>query len=1571
MPVAQFVPFSMLARSLADIPFLPLDQLIPQTGEASILDQFGLTSATAAEIGNTVTYQVNLATLNEVVFELPGLSGFAVVVGLGNIFTEFQFELDIALADGSFQEARVTGGLGLRFPREMLRPMRHTADGIGWEPVPDAHREFAITATLHIDANFDITFSGPTVFTLQPTMIGDTGVIVEAANIVPILSATAPLPAGVPAGAVPAGFRGVYIGNAGIHLADPGVPITGVSLNNALIGSSGFSGDVAVDLNLTGSLLGFEFRLTHFGLDFVQNSLTGSDIRGAITVPFFEGPLAVSMAINADGTFAASLAGAGLLVRLEKQGLLAFELEAVSVGNRGGVAELGLSGRLALDFAPDLDLPTFSVQDLTINSRGEVTIQGGWIDLGDALGFSLYGFSMELSRIGFGSDGDGASQRNWVGLSGSVRLVDGLAIGGSVDGMRISWNANATSAADLDVGLTVEGIGVELTIPNVLEFTGYVRFINDAANGIQGFAGDISLSLPTINFNGSASILVGKQGAMTFFYIAVSADLPFGIPLAQTGVAFYGFQGLLGFNVYPNKTAEEHWYEDWYLTPQPGVTQAMKWYPPKADAFAIGLGATLGTFPDNGYTVSGKVLIVLVIPGPILMIEGRANFLAARADLNSLDPAKPPLRALLVLDGNDGTFLLNIGAQYEIDALIKIAATAEAFFDFNDPLAFHFNLGVDQPRNKRIRAEILGFLLTEAYFMLNSSDLRFGAWVGYDERWDFGPLSVVLAAWMEGGVILGWSPVQMAGYLEVHGEVRLRAFGIGIGISVNARLEAEAPKPFRVRGEFEVELELPWPLPDVGVTVELEWIGPQDPPDFPAVIKSIDLEHQLTGGTWRGLEGAVSAAIPAGTYVPVDARPVIAFARPVEDTVPFGSNAASTTPYRREQAGNHEFGHRLVNVSAEDITGSPTPFVPLSGLWRAELTADGAKAAKLELWGRSPFSYNGTTSTSYAETMMTMLPTYPCGEQIVVEYSCVDFSDLQDQSSITGTTNLHGLKIVLGPRDRVFVDHTPPVAPPQSPSLLLNSVYTFRIALAGPVSRVVLLFSTFGRMEVTALAGGNAVDSREIDGNDPRPVEVELRGANIDELAFRGNETYLHHLCTEIADRSDALSMEQQRLRTVTAQSVEQWYSEEEIFTPNRTYRLRVQTESTRYNPDGSTDVRLENAELTFRTGGAPALTPAVTWAEPDTGNAGAGNPYRSLASYVSRTVPIDGERPVYRAYDVGVEFTKNYVESLYTGDVRIRLFAPGDREVSPAGGLGNQWGRNRTLMLSQSEELWLQTLTTMNCVPVNVDANRIVTNTTLSASSPGLALEPELRHDARLFAFGVEAYAFSFITSRYLGFREHFDSFDGRVWRLETTAAPVDAAMQTLVATARTGGASFDPAEPGAFDTLYYDLFGLPARRLPDAVEWSEISSPAGRHALLLESPEPIAWVRVTTDAAIRETFHTLPGRSTRALPLIPTAGTATLLRESLPGAVLDRIRAIVSYRAVETVWIRNIDGTRALVFFPNGTQAAGPLPMGMIRVHYTFARNVPGGQLPILRRAGSDAPENATHFVKLPALA
>jgi len=74
------------------------------------------------------------------------------------------------------------------------------------------------------------------------------------------------------------------------------------------------------------------------------------------------------------------------------------------------------------------------------------------------------------------------------------------------------------------------------------------------------------------------------------------------------------------------------------------------------------------------------------------------------------------------------------------------------------------------------------------------------------------------------------------------------------------------------------------------------------------------------------------------------------------------------------------------------------------------------------------------------------------------------------------------------------------------------------------------------------------------------------------------------------------------------------------------------------------------------------------------------------------------------------------------------------------------------------------------------------------------------------------------------------------------------------------------------------------------------------------------------------------------------------------------------VVYQPVETIWVRNVDGTRAFVFFPSGTQAAATVPNGTYRIAYAFARTIAGSALPRLMRNGDSSPELATHLVTLP---
>ncbi len=340
----------------------------------SFLSAAGFTEITSSETPTTVTQSITLAVRREIVFDLPGLSGFQLVLGRGNGFFELplEVELDRSGTNGNevvFDHLTITGMIALRFPRSILKPMVQSA-GL-WQEVPDEFREVVIDTSVVIDSNREIRFGGAFTFDLEPAMVGETSVIISASDVELVLSDAA-----IPPGA-PAGFRGVYIGTAELAMQDPGFPVTGLSLNNALIGRGGFSGDIDASLNLDGSLFGFDFTLTHFGLTFLQNSITGSDIRGRVTVPFFEGPIDVALALASDGSFSVGLSSTTGLATLTVDGLLEMQLNSIELASKLGVAEIGLGGKLKLDFNADLDLPSFEISKLTINSRGEVTIEGG------------------------------------------------------------------------------------------------------------------------------------------------------------------------------------------------------------------------------------------------------------------------------------------------------------------------------------------------------------------------------------------------------------------------------------------------------------------------------------------------------------------------------------------------------------------------------------------------------------------------------------------------------------------------------------------------------------------------------------------------------------------------------------------------------------------------------------------------------------------------------------------------------------------------------------------------------------------------------------------------------------------------------------------------------------------------------------------------------------------------------------------------------------------------------------------------------------------------------------------
>jgi len=404
-------------------------------------------------------------------------------------------------------------------------------------------------------------------------------------------------------------------------------------------------------------------------------------------------------------------------------------------------------------------------------------------------------------------------------LSGGIQLVEGLKAGGSVEGLRIKWWDNGKTDVELN------GIGVNFEIPDVLEFSGEVAFLSD---GINGFKGDINLNLITVGLEMDAALVVGKNNQdppYKFFYIYLDVELPTGIPLGCSGAGLYGIAGLFAYNMEPNKTEDEEWYEEgWYKRGPEGVTSTDKWKDEK-DSLALGGGITLGTIADNGYMVSAKALLVIVIPGPVIIIEGKANFLKKRTQLSE----EGMFKALAVIDNRAGQFLMNIEAMYKYDEeegrVLDVHGGAEAFFDYHNSNNWHLYLGEKEPKDKRLGAKIISLFGAEAYFMLEPSRLAWGFWFGFDEKWEFGPVKIVAAAWAEGGMDASWKPEQFWGKAWLHGELGIKVFWFELGFYLDAGIEVNTPTPYYILVAFEVGINLPWPLPDFDIGIDLKCKG--------------------------------------------------------------------------------------------------------------------------------------------------------------------------------------------------------------------------------------------------------------------------------------------------------------------------------------------------------------------------------------------------------------------------------------------------------------------------------------------------------------------------------------------------------------------------------------------------------------------------------------------------------------------------------------------------------------------------------------------------------------------------
>ena len=610
------------------------------------------------------------------------------------------------------------------------------------------------------------------------------------------------------------------------------------------------------------------------------------------------------------------------------------------------------------------------MQDLRIAADGSVTVAGGWLDLQEPLALDLYGFGMEITRVGLGTEDDG---RRWVGFDGGVRLTELLPAGASAKGLRVLWNPDSPGEPP---EIRLDGIGVSFGVPDVFAFEGEVALTEDPNSGAKVFSGELALALDALDVGVDAGITVGHGDGYTFVFVYLEVDLP--VPIAATGTALYGMASLFAMNMSPT-VQDGDWY-GWYKDVPEAfqVTDPGKWSADQG-AWAFGAGLSIGTLFDAGWSVSTKALLVVLLPGPVLLVEGKADLFKVPTQLGSATE-EGTLSLLAALDGRAGTLELGIDAAWELARVLDIAAGTEAFFDFDRPDAWHLWIGQETPNSARIRADVLALFHADAWLMLDAGGIASGLGVSWGDSWKFGPVRLTLSSWIEARAALSRRPAQLSGSLSLGGEMSVDTGPFGIGIAVEAGLDGQSLTPYLVAGTLSVVVELPKPFKDLDLDVGLEWRSDA----IPAVEdpwSAALLEHERCTESWRPATGGSTADDPAADapVVPLDAHVLLAFTQPMDDPTPVADNPPAAAP--EVAIGEHRASYSLTGLRLyrwrrshptarwEDVTGT------VFGTWTADA------GTRLQLLARSPFAFTRLTSRRWTDAFLAAYPAWPCGER--------------------------------------------------------------------------------------------------------------------------------------------------------------------------------------------------------------------------------------------------------------------------------------------------------------------------------------------------------------------------------------------------------------------------------------------------------------------------------------------------------------------------------------------------------------------------------------------------------------
>jgi hypothetical protein len=807
------MPYDVEGRALTPLGELvgivdfPLAEFLPPDAVATVFDSLYFTEAIAWSDGPNLVINIQLLFEGELALKPPATDLIALVFGsAGPGWTAISAEIVIG-PDCSIALREAT--VGLRISPDVLSDV---ATG--------APAEISISADVRFAPSTGIVIENYTGASLDPAYLCGTGIIVEADDVRPIFGLINP-PAFL---ADREDFQGFAFERMAVTIpseylqTDPGAELE-ISISEATIGTTGFTGRVALasaDLAhpVAGTFLGFPFRFRTFALDIQQNSILdaalGLDLR---LEPLEDGAsqkwVGIDVSFGSGGSLSAALSAVqppeasddpAVLVNAEFPDVLRLNVAGLRVTRSDDdVWAIYLSGALKILIVGADDWPEIEFDEIGISSEGELLLpEGAGIAFASPLIVNWHFVRLTISkfRLAAAERGGGWLQ---LGLSAEVMLMDGLPAGGSVEGLIVEFLPDGSQ----DPTVSFKGIGIAFGVPGAFNAAFYAEF-TQSPTGVE-FRGQGSLALTALDMGIEIGVIVGYETVpQEFVYLYLFADaklMPTGIPIGQTGISIYGFQGLLAYNmglaIDQQLPPDERYYTLFVQNPI-GITHVSKWEK-QFGQNALGFGIVLGT-ADKGFALNVKGLLVIAFPDLTILLQAKANILTLKPDLST--QSEGTLDALLVYASGQSTLTLDIVAYWGIPILVEVTGHARAFFSFADPAAWYLEIGRDED-GKRVTAQALQWnddwlFVAGFWFRLDMEGVVTGVLYELDLRAEKGGFWAEVYGMARGEMALFWQPAQWEGRLAMEGRIAAGYKGVSVGIHLSGHARARAKRPFDV-----------------------------------------------------------------------------------------------------------------------------------------------------------------------------------------------------------------------------------------------------------------------------------------------------------------------------------------------------------------------------------------------------------------------------------------------------------------------------------------------------------------------------------------------------------------------------------------------------------------------------------------------------------------------------------------------------------------------------------------------------------------------------------------------------